>query len=188
RRATASVDCAMHGNLPAEAATPARRTILPKSRLPARHCANCLTSSRLRAYAGAGQRGRAQRASWRYTRANSVFLVETSDGCADFGPRGHLGIRVQRGAELLVGRIVPDLAQGLLGRIAQRVVPRCENGAMQQGSARPLAVKYIAAHRRRHKDHGLLSALRVRLSPGSVAPEALKTMPRETASSVAALR
>ena len=49
---------------------------------------------------------------------------------------------------------------------------------MQQGSARPLAVKYITAHGRRHSDQGFLSALRVRLSPGSVAPEALKLMPR----------
>src|SRR5262249_32735870 len=65
---------------------------------------------------------------------------------------------------------------------------RCENGAMQHGSARPLAVKYITAHGRRHRDHGLSLAWRARLSVGSVAPDALKLMPKDFASSVAASR
>ena len=46
---------------------------------------------------------------------------------------------------------------------------------MQQGSARPLAVKYITLHGRRQSDHGEPSSCRLRLIPGSdAAPEALK--------------
>ena len=52
---------------------------------------------------------------------------------------------------------------------------------MQHGSARPLAVKYITVQGRRHSDQGFASALRARLSPGSVAPEALKLMPSAAA-------
>ena len=59
---------------------------------------------------------------------------------------------------------------------------------MQQGSARPLAVKYMTAHGRRHSDQGFFSDLRDRLSPGSVAPEALKLMPRAAACASAAAR
>ena len=45
---------------------------------------------------------------------------------------------------------------------------------MQHGSARPLAVKYMTVHGRRHIDHGEPSSPRLRLMPGSeAAPDAL---------------
>src|SRR5258707_15773151 len=55
--------------------------------------------------------------------------------------------------------------------------------AMQQGRARPLAVKYITVHGRRHSDHGLSLPFLLRLSPGSdAAPDALKVRPNDLAS------
>jgi hypothetical protein len=53
---------------------------------------------------------------------------------------------------------------------------------MQQGSARPFAVKYITDQGRRQRDQGFGSSARFRLAPGSLAaPEALKAMPSEAA-------
>ena len=58
---------------------------------------------------------------------------------------------------------------------------------MQQGSARPFAVKYMTVQGRRQSDHVALSSVRCRLTPGSdAAPEALKASPSEWASAVAA--
>ena len=49
---------------------------------------------------------------------------------------------------------------------------------MQHGSARPCAVKYISDHGRRHADQGCASPVRrLRLNPGSVAPEASSVTP-----------
>src|ERR1700736_4400054 len=48
---------------------------------------------------------------------------------------------------------------------------------MQHGSARPWAVKYIKVHGRVHSDHGRWSSARLRLVPGSVAPEASNKIP-----------
>ena len=59
---------------------------------------------------------------------------------------------------------------------------------MQHGNARPLAVKYMTVHGRRHSDQGFVSFLRARLSPGSATPEALKLMPSVAACSCAAAR
>ena len=60
---------------------------------------------------------------------------------------------------------------------------------MQQGSARPLAVKYITVHGRRHSDQGLSSRFLARLRPGSeAAPEALKVRPSDLASASASSR
>ena len=60
---------------------------------------------------------------------------------------------------------------------------------MQQGSARPLAVKYMTVHGRRQSDHGLSSRFLARLSPGSeAAPEALKVRPSDFASASASPR
>jgi hypothetical protein len=57
---------------------------------------------------------------------------------------------------------------------------------MQQGSARPLAVKYITVQGRRHSFQGEPSSCRFRLIPGSdAAPEALKLMPKARASAAA---
>ena len=57
---------------------------------------------------------------------------------------------------------------------------------MQHGSARPLAVKYMTVHGRRHSDHGEPLSLRFRLMPGSeAAPEALKVTPSDLASAAA---
>ena len=57
---------------------------------------------------------------------------------------------------------------------------------MQHGSARPLAVKYMTVHGRRHIDHGDPSSPRLRLMPGSeAAPDALNVIPYDRASLVA---
>src|ERR1700733_10796100 len=56
---------------------------------------------------------------------------------------------------------------------------------MQQGSARPCAVKYISDHGRRQAAHAR-SSCRSRLSPGSVAPEASRVTPSGRAISCAA--
>ncbi len=64
-----------------------------------------------------------------------------------------------------------------------------ENGAMQHGNARPLAVKYISDQGRRQSDQGEPSSAFFKLRPGSdAAPEALKVMPSERARSSACLR
>ena len=60
---------------------------------------------------------------------------------------------------------------------------------MQHGNARPLAVKYINDHGRRHSDQGEPSSAFLRLRPGSeAAPDALKAMPSERARSAASSR
>jgi hypothetical protein len=57
---------------------------------------------------------------------------------------------------------------------------------MQQGSTRPLAVKYITVQGRRQSDQGEPSSARLKLRPGSeAAPEAEKVRPSEAASAIA---
>ncbi len=56
---------------------------------------------------------------------------------------------------------------------------------MQQGKARPCAVKYISDQGRRQVDQGRSPSTRRRLEPGSVAPEASKVTPRPAASACA---
>ena len=51
---------------------------------------------------------------------------------------------------------------------------------MQQGSARPLAVKYISVQGRRHSDQGCASRLRVRLLPGRIAPGGVEGDPEDS--------